>query len=156
MSCLSALPSALQKGVFVYPKQRATVLVGSVLKWRARPQCLRRQQSVFAYPKQRATVSVGSVLKWRARPQCLRRRSDFVLQMNNTIVTRPQTIVKFRPPSSLDYRTLHGEGTLLMWPWLDATRRYSTLFDATRRYLTLLDATRRYSTLLDATRRFPF
>jgi hypothetical protein len=87
MSCSSALPSARQKSVFAYPKQRATVLVGSVLKWRARQQCLRRQKSVFAYPKQRATVSVGSVLKWRARPQCLRRRRDFVLQMNNTIDT---------------------------------------------------------------------
>jgi hypothetical protein len=86
MSCSSALPSAHQKSVFAYPKQRATVLVGSVLKWRARPQCLRRQKSVFAYPKQRATFSVESVLKWRARPQCLRRRRDFVLQMNNTIV----------------------------------------------------------------------
>jgi hypothetical protein len=89
MSCSSALPSARQKSVFAYPKQRATVLVGSVLKWRARPQCLRRQKSVFAYPKQRATVSVGSVLKWRARPQCLRRRRDFVLQMNNTWVSWP-------------------------------------------------------------------
>jgi hypothetical protein len=84
MSCSSALPSACQKSVFAYPKQRAKVLVGSVLKWRARPQCLRCQKSVFAYPKQRATVSVGSVLKWRARPQWLRRRRDFVLQMNNT------------------------------------------------------------------------
>jgi hypothetical protein len=86
LSCSSALPSAREKSVFAYPKQRATVFVGSVLKWRARPQCLHRQKSVFPYPKQRATVSVGSVLKWRARPQCLRRRRDFVLQMNNTYV----------------------------------------------------------------------
>jgi hypothetical protein len=77
MSCSSALPSAFQKSVFAYPKQRATVLEGSVLKWRARPQCLRRQKSVFAYPKQRATLSVGSVLQWCARRQCLRRWRDF-------------------------------------------------------------------------------
>jgi phage FluMu gp28-like protein len=31
-SCSSALPSARQKSVFAYPKQSATVLVGSVLK----------------------------------------------------------------------------------------------------------------------------
>jgi hypothetical protein len=81
--CLS---SARQQSVFTYPKQRATVLVGSVLKWRTKPQCLHRHKSVFVYPKQRATLSVGYVLKWRARPQCLRRRRDFVLQMNNTYV----------------------------------------------------------------------
>jgi hypothetical protein len=75
--CSSALLSARQKSVLAYPKQRATVLVASVLKWRARPQCLRRQKSVFSYPKQRATLSVGSVLKWRARPQCLRRQKSF-------------------------------------------------------------------------------
>jgi hypothetical protein len=44
LSCSSALPSARQKSVFSYPKQRATVLVGSGLKWRARPQCLRRRR----------------------------------------------------------------------------------------------------------------
>jgi hypothetical protein len=32
LSCSSALPLARQKSVFAYPKQRATVLVGSVLK----------------------------------------------------------------------------------------------------------------------------
>jgi hypothetical protein len=32
LSCSSALPSARQKSVFAYPKQIATVLVGSVLK----------------------------------------------------------------------------------------------------------------------------
>jgi hypothetical protein len=84
------------KSVFAYPKQRATVLVGSVLKWRARPQCLHCQKSVFAYPRQRATVSVGSVLKWRARPQCFRRRRDFVLQMNNTKEVSPKITAQMR------------------------------------------------------------
>jgi hypothetical protein len=117
LSCSSALPSARQQSVFAYPKQRATVLVGSVLKWRARPQCLCRQKSVFAYPKQRATVSVGSVLKWRARPQCLRRRRDFVLQMNKTYicnqsfsdvrvrVRRQVRVRKFRTLKTLRTRT---------------------------------------------------
>jgi hypothetical protein len=63
--CLS---SARQQSVFAYPKQRATVLVGSVLKWRARPQCLHRQKSVFAYPKQRATLLVGSRLYSKVWP----------------------------------------------------------------------------------------
>jgi hypothetical protein len=35
-------------------------------------------------------------------------------------VTRPQTILKFRPPSSLDYRTRHGSQSLaaqcIFWP----------------------------------------
>jgi hypothetical protein len=90
------LTSARQQSVFAYPKQRATVLVGSVLKWRARPQCLYCQKSVFAYPRQRATVSVGSVLKWRARPQCFRRRRDFVLQMNNTKEVSPKIAAQMR------------------------------------------------------------
>jgi hypothetical protein len=51
MSCSSALPSARQKSVIAYPKQRATVLVGSVLKWRARPQCLRRQKKCLRVSK---------------------------------------------------------------------------------------------------------
>jgi hypothetical protein len=88
LSCSSVCHQLDSWSVFAYPKQRATVLVGSVLKWRARPQCLPRQKSVFAYTKQRATLSVGSVLKWRARPQCLRWRRDFVLQMNNTYIIR--------------------------------------------------------------------
>jgi hypothetical protein len=123
VSCSSALPSDRQQSVFDYPKQRDTVLVGSVLKWRARPQCLRRQQSVFAYPKQRATVSVGSVLKWRARPQCLCRRRDFVLQMNNTLVCIKVALVclhaircnihefccnRLQGDVTLSYMSLHG------------------------------------------------
>jgi hypothetical protein len=37
--------------VFAYPKQRATVLVGSVLQWRARPQCLHRQLKCLCVSK---------------------------------------------------------------------------------------------------------
>jgi hypothetical protein len=97
------LPSARRQGVFGYPIQSAEDSVGSVLKWCARPQCLRskaclcladeqhlwhglficsedslpsaRRHAVFGYPKQSATVSVGSVLNWRARPQCLRSKA---------------------------------------------------------------------------------
>jgi hypothetical protein len=61
MSCSSALPSARQKSVFACPKQRATLSVGSVLKWRARPQCLRRRLDFV-----------------------LQMNNTFVLQMNNT------------------------------------------------------------------------
>jgi hypothetical protein len=43
MSCSSVCHQLDSWSVFAYPKQRATVLVGSVLKWRARPQCLHRQ-----------------------------------------------------------------------------------------------------------------
>jgi hypothetical protein len=37
----SQLQSARRQGVFGYPKQSGTVSIGSVLKWRASPQCLR-------------------------------------------------------------------------------------------------------------------
>jgi hypothetical protein len=43
LSCSSVWHQLDSWSVFAYPKQRATVLVGSVLKWRARPQCLHRQ-----------------------------------------------------------------------------------------------------------------
>jgi hypothetical protein len=43
LSCSSVCHQLDSWSVFAYPKQRATVLVGSVLKWRARPQCLHRQ-----------------------------------------------------------------------------------------------------------------
>jgi hypothetical protein len=43
LSCSSVCHQLDSWSVLAYPKQRATVLVGSVLKWRARPQCLHRQ-----------------------------------------------------------------------------------------------------------------
>jgi hypothetical protein len=43
MTRKAAMPSSSEK-CLAYPKQRATLLVRSVLKWRARPQCLRRRR----------------------------------------------------------------------------------------------------------------
>jgi hypothetical protein len=78
MSCSSVCHQLDSWSVFAYPKQRATVLVGSVLKWRARPQCLRQRRDfvlqmnntedtrVFLGIPNRALLSLN-VLKSRSR-----------------------------------------------------------------------------------------
>jgi hypothetical protein len=62
MSCSSVCHQLDSWSVFAYPKQRATVLVGSFLKWHARPQCLHRQLNCLRVSKTESYVSVGSVL----------------------------------------------------------------------------------------------
>jgi hypothetical protein len=51
MSCSSVCHQFDSWSVFAYSKQRATVLVGSVLKWRARPHCLHRQLKCLCISK---------------------------------------------------------------------------------------------------------
>jgi hypothetical protein len=57
------LPSARQQCVFEYPKQRATVSVGSVLKWRARPQCLRSKSCLCLADEPQCIQNSVSVLR---------------------------------------------------------------------------------------------
>jgi hypothetical protein len=51
---------------------------------------------------------------------CMVRQPTHVIWVARHKVTRPQTILKFRPPSSLDYRTRHGsqsgcDGVWVRW-----------------------------------------
>jgi hypothetical protein len=75
------LTSARRHGVFGYPKQSATVSVGSVLKWRARPQRRHAQCNLSSRADEQGNIinwledtvfsvilkTEPSVLKWRAR-----------------------------------------------------------------------------------------